>query len=447
MSAVPSTAHALTRSKIEEWSTAHLSQAAPAWRQAAVVAEGAFEQHRKNIASPGGTTWEGDAKDAALDRVTTDTAVVRSHGEVLRAAADIAESAAADIATAKREVLDAITAAENDGFTVGEDLSVTDARRFDINAVFERNRAAKEHAEDIRWYAERLVQTDAFAGHRLQEKAAELEGIRFEGERTDGSPDHVQLVSNEFKLHPQDDPDDPWSPHPDYPNRTKNGKYGKGNSRDGKAAEKAALDKREEDTGIPIVRQQVRATHPDVRHPDGTPQYRYFDGLEPTGNPDEYIGIEAKINEGALDRDQQVFDAQVSRERPATATLNGRPIKIVGAEVEYPPEGWVPPSEQPGPGAGASAGATEAGPAPVGPNNWGGVEAEGTVPVTGPAGPVPGSAPVAPAPGSVPVTPSWGTHLTPQEMIDSGDPALRVAGEEIRRQMQANGQIDPSGIA
>lgn len=308
-----------SRSELVDWPTQHLDDAAAQLRSTGAQSVTLFDEHRQSIAAPGGTTWEGDAKDAALDRVTADAAVVRRQRDVQDEAADIAENGGHDVRAAKREVLEAIAAAENDGFTVGEDLSVTDSRSYDINTIVERNRAAKEHAEDIRWYAERLVQTDAHVGERLHTKAAELDGIRFEGEGEgrDGEPT-VQLVSNEFKLNPQDE-DDPWAPHPDFPNRTRNGKYGKENSKDGEAAAKAALDERERKTHIPLTRQEVRATHPDVRHPDGTPQFRYYDALEPTDNPDEYLGIEAKTNPKALRRDQQTFDAAVTPERPATA--------------------------------------------------------------------------------------------------------------------------------
>jgi hypothetical protein len=92
VSAAPSSSVALpTRSEIEAWSTTELANAAASWRTAATQSEDAFDQHRQNIASPGGTTWEGDAKDAALDRVTNDIGVVGDHGVVLREAAGIAE--------------------------------------------------------------------------------------------------------------------------------------------------------------------------------------------------------------------------------------------------------------------------------------------------------------------------------------------------------------------
>lgn len=196
-----------TKPEIESWETSHLSEAAISWRTAATASEGAFDQHRQNIASPGGTTWEGDAKDAALDRVTKDVAVVGRQNGVLREAAGLAENGAHDIKAAKDKAVEAITAAENDGFTVGEDLTVTDSREYDIDTAAERNRALAEHAEDIRWAAEQLMQADQLVGTRLQAKAADLEGIRFEGEGEgrEEPPNHVQLVDNKVQDKPGED--------------------------------------------------------------------------------------------------------------------------------------------------------------------------------------------------------------------------------------------------
>ncbi|MES5383473.1 hypothetical protein A5731_08185 [Mycolicibacterium conceptionense] len=185
-----------TRSEIEAWSTSHLTEAASTWRTAATTSEGAFDQHRQNVSSPAGTTWEGDAKDAALDRVTADLAVVGRQGGVLREAADLAENGSHDIKAAKDKAVEAITAAENDDFRVGEDLSVTDTRRYDITTIVDRNRAAVEHAEDIRWAAAQLGAADKLVGDRLEAKAADLERIRFEGEG-EGRSGHVYLADHE----------------------------------------------------------------------------------------------------------------------------------------------------------------------------------------------------------------------------------------------------------
>ncbi|KAB7751508.1 hypothetical protein MPHL21000_25275 [Mycolicibacterium phlei DSM 43239 = CCUG 21000] len=214
MSAVPSRSGALSRSEIEEWPTQHLDDAATQLRSMGAQSVALFDEHRRNVDSPGGTTWEGNAKDAALDRVTADTAVVRQQTTVQNEAADIAENGGHDVRAAKQEAVGAITAAENDGFTVAEDLTVTDSRRYDINTIVERNKAAKEHAEDIRWYAERLIQADSFVGERLQAKAAELEAIRFDGEddQQGGNGAHIALVDHTFKLDPP--PSEPGLPQP-----------------------------------------------------------------------------------------------------------------------------------------------------------------------------------------------------------------------------------------
>jgi len=154
---------------------------------------------------------------------------------------------------------------------------------------------------------------------------------------------------------PHDDPKpDPKAPHPDYPGRTNDGKFGQGNNGDGKLEEKLALDKREARTGIPIIRQKVRAVVPGALNPDGSEQWRYYDGLESTGNPNEYLGIEGKRDGVKLTGPQSKFDRLVTPDNPARATLNGEPIRIVGNAVAYPqlPPGTGPLTEAPGGGMG-----------------------------------------------------------------------------------------------
>jgi hypothetical protein len=216
----------------------------------------------------------------------------------------------------------------------------------------------------------------------------------------------VQAVNyHQFKYWlPAEPKPNPKDPHATDPNRSKDGTYGPGNSGDGKAAEKAALDDLERKTHVPIIRQQVRATQPDVIDPvTKKPQGRFFDGLQPTGNPDEYIGIEVKTNPGALRPNQERFDNAVSPDRPATATLNGRPIKIIDTRTVYPPEGWVPPSAQ----------VTQTvPPAGAAPGDAGGL----------PPPPVlrrDDGAPLVPGPGSEPF-PNRGTHVSPDEAAKGG---------------------------
>lgn len=181
MSATPPSPHegSPTRSEIENWDTSDLDNAATRWRLLAARSEELFAQHRHNISTAGGTDWSGDARDAALDRINSDMRVVHHQGVTQREAANIAEDGSRDIQTAKHDVLNAIAAAEADGFRVDENLSVTDTRRADISTIAARHTSRQEHAEDIRWNTEHLLQADAYLGERLQAKADELEGIRF----------------------------------------------------------------------------------------------------------------------------------------------------------------------------------------------------------------------------------------------------------------------------
>ncbi|WP_396910295.1 hypothetical protein [Mycolicibacterium sp.] len=348
MSAIPAGLGGVlpSRSEIEDWDTSDLANAATAWRNAATASEDLFDQHRQNISSPGGTTWEGDAKDAALSRVTADIGVVGSHGAVLREAASIAENGVTDIGAAKRDVLAVIKETEDDGFRVGEDLSVTDTRKPDLSTMAARQTAATEHAEDIRWNAERLVQADAHVGERLQTKAAELEGIRFDGEGNGSGP---TIMAVDFKQNPILEPgipDDGRGPNDTFPGRDKKGRFGDGNTgwADGRAAADLRLDQYDKDNSTTVIRQEIRltiidpATGKPVLDPvTGKPLTRYYDALRATGTENVYVGIEVKSGDAERGRTQKLFDAAVNKGMVATGTLNGQPVEIVAArEIRAP---------------------------------------------------------------------------------------------------------------
>lgn len=182
-----------TRSQIANWDIAHLDHAAAHWRSLAAESEQLFGEHAQNVRAPGGTTWKGSAAEAASDRVTADMVVVRRQSELLRQAADAASRGTGDLRAAQSKALDAIADAEADGFTVGNDLSVTDTQRRDGLTAGARVTAAKEHAEYIRWHAEQLLQTDNHIAGQVQAKAAELEGITFE----QSSDDSTQMLGDD----------------------------------------------------------------------------------------------------------------------------------------------------------------------------------------------------------------------------------------------------------
>jgi hypothetical protein len=169
----------LTRSQLEAWDTTYLAEAAARWRQSAAESEALFEWHRQNVHAPGGAEWSGDASEAAGERVSADTVVVRRQGDIQREASEIAENGCRDIRLAVGQMLDAITAAEDDGFQVSEDLKVRDTRRIDVATMATRYTASREHAEDIRWYCERLMQAEIYLGQRLEGKAHQIAAVRF----------------------------------------------------------------------------------------------------------------------------------------------------------------------------------------------------------------------------------------------------------------------------
>ena len=189
-----------TRSQLEAWQSTHLDDAASRWRSAASKSEELFDQHRAAIAFPGGTEWVGNAKDAALQRVTTDLAVVRQQNAIQRSAADVAERGAEDVRAAQRAALQAVREAEADYFLVSEDLSVIDTCTSDPSTSAARQTAATEHAEDIRWNAERLLQADGLVGKQLTQIAADLQGTRFDGEDEATQDGAIQAV--DFKQAP-----------------------------------------------------------------------------------------------------------------------------------------------------------------------------------------------------------------------------------------------------
>ncbi|MBB4854874.1 hypothetical protein HNP40_002266 [Mycobacteroides chelonae] len=165
-----------------------------------------FQQHQTNIAAPGGSHWNGQAKDAAWDRVSADLSVVRKQSDVLRQGADTATRGAEDVRGAQRKALESIADAEGNGFKVAEDLSVTDTNSSsDEDAQAKRAKAAKEHAEFIRWRAGALVAADTNVGKDLAAKAIELQGITFDGESRDGT---VHMLDDGDRKSPKDDAKD-----------------------------------------------------------------------------------------------------------------------------------------------------------------------------------------------------------------------------------------------
>jgi len=148
-------------SSIENWDTEHLQSASRSWSATATLWENSFDAIHQGALRPGGTVWEGVAADAAAAQTFADLVKVRGASDCLTAAADIARRGADRLGDLKRSALSAISDARAAGFTVGEDLSVSDNSVLPVGpALAARQAQAEEFAADIHTRAAALSLAD-----------------------------------------------------------------------------------------------------------------------------------------------------------------------------------------------------------------------------------------------------------------------------------------------
>ncbi|WP_406816741.1 hypothetical protein [Mycobacterium sp. M23085] len=165
-----------TLSQIQAWSTEHLIDAAAYWTQTADRWEDAFLTMRNQAQS---IIWHGAGGDALRQRTAADVSVVSGKADQLRQAAGIARNGASDISAAQRRVLYGVEDAQNTGFTVGEDLSVTDTRSTSPAERATRQAQAEAFAADLRLRAEQLDGADTKVSGQLTAATAGLGGGGF----------------------------------------------------------------------------------------------------------------------------------------------------------------------------------------------------------------------------------------------------------------------------
>lgn len=154
-----------TRSQIEAYTTDHLVDAAEHWDGLADAWEDAHWQVRNEAHA---LDWQGVAGDALRARTAADYTVASDHADQLRATSRIARQQAGELERLRNRVLYAIEDAHDAGFTVGEDLSVTDTRNSRTSAELATRQAqAQAFAADIRSRAGALVEADTEAAGNL----------------------------------------------------------------------------------------------------------------------------------------------------------------------------------------------------------------------------------------------------------------------------------------
>lgn len=207
---------ALTRSRIEAFdqTATALSQAATRWRTEAERWQQAAAANVAQMNAPNGTEWQGQAAESAFQMAHTDQLSVSRAVEHAHGLADVAERGSDSLLGARGSALEAIAQAEDNNFTVGEDLSVTDNHSLTAAERIARQPAALEHASYIAHCAGRLDADDARIAGQLQAGAGEMTGIIPAQWQQHGA--QVQLVDNKFKQDggsvPQPQP--PWDTPP-----------------------------------------------------------------------------------------------------------------------------------------------------------------------------------------------------------------------------------------
>ncbi|ORB90280.1 hypothetical protein [Mycobacterium persicum] len=166
-----------TLSQIRAWSIEHLIDAAGYWTKTADQWEDTFLQMRNQSYA---IAWHGAGGDGLRQRTSADLPIVSAKAELLRQAAGIARDGASEIGAAQRRVLYAVEDAQNAGFTVGEDLSVTDAHTSRTAAEQAARQAqAQAFAGNIRLRAEQLDGAEAKVAGQLTATTAGLSGVSF----------------------------------------------------------------------------------------------------------------------------------------------------------------------------------------------------------------------------------------------------------------------------
>jgi hypothetical protein len=200
-----------TRSEIEGWIDAvnDLSSSAASYRAAAENIEITADSHVRQLSAPGGSEWTGRAADTAQESSYADRGVVYRSADHMREMAKVADRGAANLLQVRHRALDAISQAEADDFRVGDDLTVTDTRRYtgrDINAYVARQANAEEHQGDIARWAGVLAAEDADIGAKLGAGAAAL---------TDMIPEQWAsgiIQSADYTVRPEGPPPKPRGP-------------------------------------------------------------------------------------------------------------------------------------------------------------------------------------------------------------------------------------------
>lgn len=189
-----------TLAEVREWDITHLTQAAITWKRRASEWEGAFAELSQAMGAPGGTPWVGKAAESAQQQAHDDRLTVVAYADQLHRASAAATRGADKLSTAKSDVLRAVAAAENAGFTVEDDFSISSTESGSEDYLLARQAEAEELAAEIHRRLAGLLMLDQEVAGEITTAVHGLGSGEFgETDDADSNQDgaRIQLVDNE----------------------------------------------------------------------------------------------------------------------------------------------------------------------------------------------------------------------------------------------------------
>jgi hypothetical protein len=168
----------VTLSKLEDYNVDQLTADAAFWRNSQTLWA---ENHLSNVSSVAALDWEGLAGEAANMRTLADMGTADAAAEVSQAASSVADGAGAALMTLRSTALLAVDAARADGFTVGNDFTVSDPNPVPAGLAAARRTQAQAHSAAIVSAVEALVEFDRDVARLLDGHTAALQAVRFGG--------------------------------------------------------------------------------------------------------------------------------------------------------------------------------------------------------------------------------------------------------------------------
>ena len=129
-----------------------ISRAVQHARRCATAMEEDAQEQRAKLDVPG---WEGEASDKALERGVRDKSIIFRAAESAFTGADYLVRQKDAMAASRQCFFSAVERAQDNGFTVHDDLSVT----YSDSSKKAQQSAAQQHAENIKHFADNIEQS------------------------------------------------------------------------------------------------------------------------------------------------------------------------------------------------------------------------------------------------------------------------------------------------